>query len=183
MLCTCGRIRRPRGASLSIGTTSTASSPGLTRSPRIDGLSMKSGGAASSSAWRKSSTPRPSLAAVSTGVILRSCRRLTGAGRLDEVALVEDDDDGRLALEELVEDAVLELAPAAGLGDEHAEVGAVEHLHGASCARSSPSAPTSSMPAVSMKSTGPSGSSSIGFSTGSVVVPAKSLTMLRRPAG
>ena len=45
-------------------------------------------------------------------------------------------------------------------------------------ARSSPSTPTSSMPAVSMKSTGPSGSSSIGFSTGSVVVPAKSLTML-----
>ena len=45
-------------------------------------------------------------------------------------------------------------------------------------ARSSPSTPTSSIPAVSMKSTGPSGSNSIGFSTGSVVVPAKSLTML-----
>ena len=43
--------------------------------------------------------------------------------------------------------------------------------------RSSPSAPTSSMPAVSMKSTGPIGRSSIGFSTGSVVVPATSETI------
>ena len=33
------------------------------------------------------------------------------------------------------------------------------------------------MPAVSMNSTGPSGSSSIGFSTGSVVVPAISETI------
>ncbi len=40
------------------------------------------------------------------------------------------------------------------------------------CIRSSPSAPSSSMPAVSMNSTGPMGSISIGFSTGSVVVPA-----------
>jgi hypothetical protein len=47
-----------------------------------------------------------------------------------EVALVEDDDDRCLALEELLEDAVLVFAPAAGLGDEHAEVGAVEHLGG-----------------------------------------------------
>ena len=38
--------------------------------------------------------------------------------------------------------------------------------------RSSPSAPSSSTPAVSTNRTGPSGSSSIGFSTGSVVVPA-----------
>ncbi|MGC3999877.1 MAG: hypothetical protein QM767_21505 [Anaeromyxobacter sp.] len=43
--------------------------------------------------------------------------------------------------------------------------------------RSSPSAPTSSMPAVSMNCTGPSGCSSKGFSTGSVVVPAWSETM------
>ena len=43
--------------------------------------------------------------------------------------------------------------------------------------RSSPRAPTSSMPAVSMNNTGPSGSSSIGFSTGSVVVPATSETI------
>ena len=69
----------------------------------------------------------------------------------------------------------------AGLGHEHAQVGAVEHLR-VRCARSSPSAPTSSMPAVSMNSTGPSGSSSIGFSTGSVVVPAKSRDDATRPA-
>ena len=45
------------------------------------------------------------------------------------------------------------------------------------CTRFSPRAPTSSMPAVSMNSTGPIGSSSIGFSTGSVVVPAISETI------
>ncbi len=38
-------------------------------------------------------------------------------------------------------------------------------------------APWSSMPAVSIQSTGPSGSNSIGFSTGSVVVPAISETI------
>ena len=43
--------------------------------------------------------------------------------------------------------------------------------------RSSPSAPSSSTPAVSTNSTGPSGSNSIGFSTGSVVVPATADTM------
>ena len=43
--------------------------------------------------------------------------------------------------------------------------------------RISPRAPTSSIPAVSMNSTGPIGSSSIGFSTGSVVVPATSETI------
>ena len=45
------------------------------------------------------------------------------------------------------------------------------------CIRSSPKAPSSSMPAVSMNSTGPMGSISIGFSTGSVVVPATGETI------
>ena len=92
MACTCGRIRRPRGASLSIGTTSTASSPGPTRSPRIVGLSMKSAGAASSSAWRKSSTPRPSDGG---GAHRRAaCARAAaprGRRRRRQVDLVEDD--------------------------------------------------------------------------------------------
>ena len=43
--------------------------------------------------------------------------------------------------------------------------------------RNSPSAPSSSTPAVSTNSTGPSGSNSIGFSTGSVVVPATADTI------
>ena len=42
---TCGRIKRPFGASLSIGTTRTTSSPGGTRSPTIAGVLMKSSGA------------------------------------------------------------------------------------------------------------------------------------------
>ncbi len=42
--------------------------------------------------------------------------------------------------------------------------------------RISPSSPVSSVPAVSMKITGPNGKNSMGFSTGSVVVPGISLT-------
>ena len=41
----------------------------------------------------------------------------------------------------------------------------------ARCTRSSPSAPVSSMPGVSITTTGPAGSSSMAFCTGSVVVP------------
>ena len=44
------------------------------------------------------------------------------------------------------------------------------------CTRSAPSAPVSSKPGVSMISTGPKGSSSIAFCTGSVVVPLTSET-------
>ena len=43
--------------------------------------------------------------------------------------------------------------------------------------RARPSSPTSSIPAVSMKTTGPMGASSQAFSTGSVVVPGTSETM------
>ena len=46
----------------------------------------------------------------------------------------------------------------------------------AAATRFSPSAPQSSMPGVSIISTGPSGSSSIAFLTASVVVPLTSLT-------
>ncbi len=174
--CTCGRIRRPRGASLSIGTTSTAISPELTRSPRIDGLSMKSGGAASSSAWRKSSTPRPSLAAVSTGVSLSSSRRGTGAGCSLRSTLLKITTTG------VLRSWNSSRMPSSNSPHEPASVTSTPRsVRSKTCivrrARSSPSTPTSSMPAVSMKRTGPSGSSSIGFSTGSVVVPAKSLTI------
>ena len=45
------------------------------------------------------------------------------------------------------------------------------------CTLARPKSPTSSMPAVSMKTTGPMGDNSKAFSTGSVVVPATLLTM------
>ncbi len=44
------------------------------------------------------------------------------------------------------------------------------------CTRSCPSSPLSSMPAVSIISTGPKGNSSMAFNTGSVVVPGTSAT-------
>ncbi len=175
--CTCGRIRRPRGASLSMGTTSTASSPGPTRSPRIVGLSMKSGGAASSSAWRKSSTPRPSLAAVRHGRDLellearhgrRACSSRSILLKTTTTGVLRSRNSSRM--------------PSSNSPHAPASVTSTPRsVRSKTCivrrARSSPRAPTSSMPAVSMKRTGPSGSSSIGFSTGSVVVPAKSETI------
>ena len=47
------------------------------------------------------------------------------------------------------------------------------------CTRSSPSAPSSSYPGVSIITTGPMGSSSMDFFTGSVVVPLTSETTLK----
>ena len=74
----------------------------------------------------------PSLAAVSTGVSLSV---LPGAAPAPagstRSVLLKTTTTGVLRSCELVEDAVLVLAPAAGLGDQHAEVGAVEDLHGA----------------------------------------------------
>ena len=51
-----------------------------------------------------------------------------------------------------------------------------ENVCFARCTRNSPSAPLSSRPGVSMSTTGPMGSSSIAFSTVSVVVPRMSET-------
>ncbi len=48
--------------------------------------------------------------------------------RAGEVYLVEDNDDRRPALTQLIEQLLLECSPCAGLGHEHAEVGAVDDL-------------------------------------------------------
>ena len=97
--------------------------------------------------------------------------------RLGNIGFVEGHHDGIFATVQLAEDALLELFPAAGIDDHHPHVGAVEHLPRLLRPAFRPAPPRRRRPAVSMNSTGPSGNSSIGFSTGSVVVPAISETI------
>ena len=84
---------------------------------------------------------------------------------------------GVLARRERGEELLLEGAPAPRRSPRPAPRSVRSSTWRARPARCSPSAPSSSSPAVSMKSTGPIGSSSIGFSTGSVVVPATGETI------
>ncbi len=173
MVCTCGTIRRPLGASRSIGTTSTASSPGGTRSATIAGGRRNSSGAARIRASRSSRMPRPAVATVSiagdAGAIepLDDLRRRAG-----QVGLVEDHHRRRPAGLAVLRARPPRRVPTARHRPPAAPGRCGRRPGGSSRRALGPGRPTSSMPAVSMKSTGPRGSSSMGFSTGSVVVPA-----------
>ena len=176
MDCTWGRIRRPLGASLSMGTTSTASSPGPTRSPRMAGLSMKCSGALSSRAWRKSRMPCPLGADVNTTGSCSSCSR-TGVPAWPLVSILFTTTMAGTLCSRSLSTIFSSNSPHSPGSVTTTPRSVRSNTCLVRSARSSPRAPTSSMPAVSMKSTGPRGSSSMGFSTGSVVVPANSETM------
>ena len=97
MVCTCGRISRPLGASLSIGTTSTASSPGPTRSPTMAvGRQEFVGRPALTSASRSRRCRRPWTATVLTTGRRTASIAASGFGR-GQVDLVEHDDRGHAA--------------------------------------------------------------------------------------
>ena len=171
IVCTWGRIRRPFGASLSIGTTSTTSSPGPTRSPTIRRASKYSAGAAASSAPRSSSMPVPWRAAVQTVGSFSAARRATrpGSGTARSDLLNATMTGTRRASSSARSDSSKEPhEPASATSTPRSVRSRTLRVLAMRC---SPRAPASSTPAVSMNSTGPSGSSSIGFSTGSVVVP------------
>ena len=181
MASTCGRISRPLGASLSIGTTRTTSWPGPTRSPRMDGLSMKSGGAESSSACRKSSDPRAAGGRrLDDGEFFARSRSVTSRRPIQsahQVNFVEHHDELGSCGRPVRAAFLLQTLPSCRLRRRARPVPSGPEPVWFSACVTSPSSPVSSMPAVSMNSTGPSGSSSIGFSTGSVVVPATGETI------
>jgi hypothetical protein len=132
-----------------------------------------------SASRRRSSMPSPSAATVRTvGILLDASRpRSAGRRRRGQVGLVEHDDEGCCAIPELLEQMPSSKGPQVPDSATRSRC-RCDRRPGASCRRAArPGRPTSSMPAVSMNSTGPMGSSSIGFSTGSVVVPATSETM------
>ena len=83
MAWTCGMMSRPRGASLSMGTTRIASSPGPTKSLTSAVLSRKSAGAAAIIASRSSPMPWPVAAETITAGVFASRRpaRAASAGR------------------------------------------------------------------------------------------------------
>ena len=140
---------------------------------------MKSAGAAASSASRSvQRSPRRSATQTTTDgtrcELAAAPPRRPGRRRSD---LLNTTITGTCRASQFAQQAVLERAPAAA-PPSPPRPGPCGRAPAASArTRSSPSAPSSSIPAVSMNSTGPSGSSSIGFSTGSVVVPATSDTI------
>ena len=80
----------------------------------------------------------PSRRSADTATVLTLASASTAAAAagtagvaVDGVDLVEHGHGRDLALRQLGQDLLLELAPLPRLGDDHAQVGAVEHLHGA----------------------------------------------------
>ena len=92
-------------------------------------------------------------------------------GGRGDVGLVDEDDERDVLFAGGGGDVVFAGAPGGGLYDEQGYVGAVEDAAGALYAQGAPSSLRSSRPAVSRKTTGPTGRSSMDFSTVSVVVP------------
>ena len=110
---TCGRISRPLGASRSIGTTSTTSSPGGTRSPRMAGALMKSSGAARISASRRSRMPFPAAGdgPRRTGSSATSARRPLSGPAPARSVLLSTTTTGVFRAAQFGQDALLERAP------------------------------------------------------------------------
>ena len=154
---TCGRISRPLGASLSIGTTRTATSPGGTRSATSRRLSKKSAGAsrrmrlAQVRRARRRSAPnghgRHALAAgVAPGL---------GVAARPQVRLVEDDDAPAAPRRRARRGAAPRTRPRRRLPRRGCRCPRGPGPPASARCAARPSAPSSSMPAVSTNSTGP----------------------------
>ena len=175
--CTCGRIRRPLGAPVSIGVTSMTVSPACASSATRGRSGSVRSETSRTSAARNASTPSPVRAFVSTTGTPRACaarRSSSVTGRRS--VLLRTRTAGVPSSRALASRVLSE-------GDRvRSDVTTIATSTQSSTAserrtRAWPSSPVSSIPAVSMKTTGPIGASSQAFSTGSVVVPATSDTM------
>ena len=177
IVCTCGMIKRPLGASRSMGTTSTTVSPPRTMSPTIVGGVISASGTTRISSWRNSGAPRPSEATARMWAMSRAARSASssGAGWARSSLLKTTTTGVSSAVNSATSPS--SKSPHAPASQTMAATSARSIILRDFSTRSAPRAPTSSMPAVSMKSTGPSGSSSMAFSTGSVVVPATGETI------
>ena len=145
--CCCGRMRRPFGADSSMGQTHATTSPGATRS-------ATSGRGASASFT-------PAIFAFSPSTESPRLYFSTGTFR------------ARHAASKRISSAL----PASPSDATHTATSVFSSTSRERLTRSSPSGPSSSSPAVSVIRHGPSGSISIALETGSVVVPATSLTI------
>ena len=170
MVCTWGRIRRPFGAALSMGITSTTVSPGSIKSPIIVGA-VHSFGAERTISFFKSSMPARVAALTGTSLTpsIFSNSGWSASGFK----------------------SILFSTPIRGTPCSSAFLIRFNSYSPASCVGSitkiirsdlfntpivfliliSPSSPASSIPAVSIITTGPTGRISIDLYTGSVVVP------------
>ena len=173
MTCCCGRMRRPLGAALSMGITSTTISPGASRSA----MSCGSGPAAEptrASVSLSSAMPSPVAELVRT----TAAAPATSGSAASEArsSLASATTHGMPCSEKSASSwASVSVRPRTASTTSTATSQVASTLRVAST-RSSPRAPSSSKPGVSTMTTGPSGSSSMALRTGSVVVPATSET-------
>ena len=173
--CACGKINRPLGASMSTGMISSATPPGGTAPPSRSGVCSVPSGMSCPNAALKAFTTRsrcPGAAAdsITKGEIAFKRSKNAADGFCTSV-LPTTTNRGR---------------PAAFISRNSRSSCSVQTsgsvISTATSTRRSaasifsrrfaPSAESSSTPPVSVKTTGPMGSNSIVFSTGSVVVPA-----------
>ena len=174
MTICCGRIRRPLGAALSIGTTRITGSPGFTRS-RTRGFSAEEVFASFPSASFNSHIPSPVSAL--TGRTESGIRSAFCSDACSRSVLFRAIRKGiSFCLNSSISSRSASCIPVTADTTRTARSVWFRILL-VRRTRSSPSSPASSIPGVSMITTGPIGSSSMVFFTGSVVGPFTSETM------
>ena len=175
IICTWGRISRPFGAWRSMGTISTASPPGGSRSPASEGARRYSSGQVRSSRSLNACTyrSRPAASRQEHSMVSVACARRRsrtasqGAARSVLFTTTMAGSFRRPASSSTRSSNAVQRSGSA----ISTTTSARSNTAAVRCSRFSESSDTSSTPAVSRKTTGPIGSSSIGFSTTSVVVP------------
>ena len=173
MVCCWGRIRRPLGAALSMGTTRITRSPGWSRSamrrrPLLSGFrcAMRS---------LRASIPRFVRAETHTA---RSARD-SGRGQSPSSHLFQTTRQG-ISMPRMRSSRARSASARPSAASTTSRAMSVRRSSSSALSmRFWPSSPSSSRPGVSTSTTGPRGSSSIAFLTGSVVVPLVSETTAR----
>ena len=175
-VCACGRMRRPLGACGSCGMTSSTVSPAWARLPVSDWLPLS--GIRPASVFRSSSSPVPFMAL--TGMMSQPSRLAMSASRVEGTSFIRS-----TLFNTATKGTLACLSSPAHAASSSSVAPSVTTMAMSAClmtsrvrsVRRSPTLPVSSKPAVSMSTHGPSGRISIDLLTGSVVVPATSLTM------
>ena len=161
MVCTCGRISRPLGASLSWGITSITTSPSFTRRPVMLSAPYPSGSARVNSA-SSTGIPVRSTALTAKGERESSVRMrsISGAGSCKSLLLTTAITGTPLLLSASSQDFSKEKSVSLNSIMAISALGSVSRVF---CMRSSPSAPSSSKPAVSINTQAPNPRTSIAL--------------------
>ena len=174
IVCCWGRMRRPLGAALSMGVTSNTLSPGSIKSAQMGKGGFLWGTRCANSSFS-------SLMFFPVAELTEICGMAEGTGFWFVAAsafvntTTQDSSFSRMRCSIFKSSSV---TPAV-LSMTRMAISVLFNTCNDFCTRSCPSSPVSSMPAVSIISTGPRGKSSMALKTGSVVVPGTSATTAR----